>query len=96
MMKGMKKGYDGRTRPVDAMGREGAPMTVVEFTPPAGLELDGVDGTAMVNWEMTPTGMLRITAIEGVSLAEAGASPTVESDEDDYEMEMDDEEGGVA
>lgn len=88
----MKQGYGGKAREVDAMGREGGEVTVVEFTPPAGLELDGPDGTAMVNWEMTPAGMLRITAIEGVSLSDSGAAPTVESDEDD-DMEFEEEEG---
>jgi hypothetical protein len=41
---------------------------LVEFAPPAGLELEGDKGTAMVNWKMTPEGNLRITAIEGVTM----------------------------
>ena len=56
-------------REMDGMGRLGAEeKMLVEFAPPAGLELEGDKGTAMVNWKMTPEGNLRITAIEGVTM----------------------------
>jgi hypothetical protein len=57
---------------------------LVEFAPPAGLELEGDKGTAMVNWKMTPEGNLRITAIEGVTMDDG--EEEVEEVKDEEEM----------
>lgn len=69
-------------RKMDGMGRLGAEeKMLVEFPPPAGLELEGDKGTAMVNWKMTPEGNLRITAIEGVTMDD-GEEKVEEVEED--------------
>lgn len=61
--------YADRER--DAMGAIGGPKkSLVEFSPPEGLELEGEKGTAMVNWVMTPEGRIRITSIEGVTVGD--------------------------
>jgi hypothetical protein len=69
-------------RKKDAMGRMGPEVETVEFTPPAGLKLDGDSGTAMVDWRMTPQGTLEILSFDGVSLGQPPES------EDDGEMEV--------
>ncbi|MEY4376368.1 MAG: hypothetical protein RJB26_918 [Pseudomonadota bacterium] len=69
-------------RKKDGMGRMGPEVETVEFTPPAGLKLDGDSGTAMVDWRMTPQGTLEILSFDGVSLGQPPES------EDDGEMEV--------
>lgn len=69
-------------RKMDGMGRMGPEVETVEFTPPAGLKLDGDSGTAMVDWRMTPQGMIEILSFDGVSLGQPPES------EDDGEMKV--------
>lgn len=71
-----------KKRKMDGMGRMGSEVETVEFTPPAGLKLDGDSGTAMVDWRMTPQGTLEILSFDGVSLGQPPES------EDDGEMEV--------
>lgn len=79
-----------RKRKMDGMGRMGAEVEVVEFTPPEGLKLEGESGTAMIDWRMTPRGTVEIVAFDGVTLGEGGE---VEMEEEGPEMEMDEMEG---
>lgn len=74
-----------RKRKMDGMGRMGAEVEAVEFTPPEGLKLDGESGTAMIDWRMTPRGTVEIVAVDGVTLGEGGE---VETEEEGPEMEM--------
>lgn len=69
-------------RKMDGMGRMGPEVETVEFTPPAGLKLDGDSGTAMVDWRMTPQGMIEILSFDGTSLGQPPES------EDEGEMEV--------
>ena len=71
-----------KKRKMDGMGRMGPEVETVEFTPPAGLKLDGDSGTAMVDWRMTPQGMIEILSFDGTSLGQPPES------EDEGEMEV--------
>jgi membrane protein implicated in regulation of membrane protease activity len=76
-------------RKMDGMGRMGAEVEVVEFTPPKELRLEGESGTAMVDWRMTPNGTVEIVAFDGVTL---GGGEVEMEEVAGAEMEMDDME----
>jgi hypothetical protein len=77
-------------RKMDGMGRMGAEVEVVEFTPPQELRLEGESGTAMVDWRTTPRGTIEITGFDGITLGESGRQDVEEVE--GAEMEMDDME----
>lgn len=77
-------------RKMDGMGRMGAEVETVEFTPPEGLKLDGESGTAMIDWRMTPRGTVEIVAVDGVTLGE-GQQVEMEEEGEEMEMEMEEE-----
>ena len=79
-----------RKRKMDGMGRMGAEVETVEFTPPEGLKLDGESGTAMIDWRMTPRGTVEIVAVDGVTLGE-GQQVEMEEGGEEMEMEMEEE-----
>jgi hypothetical protein len=77
-------------RKMDGMGRMGAEVEVVEFTPPKELRLEGESGTAMVDWRTTPRGTIEIIGFDGITLGESGRQDVEEVE--GAEMEMDDME----
>lgn len=72
-------------RKMDGMGRMGAEVETVEFTPPKELKLEGESGTAMVDWRATPRGTIEIIGFDGITLGESGRQ---DMEEDAVEMEM--------
>ena len=79
-------------RKMDGMGRMGAEVEVVEFTPPKELRLEGDSGTAMVDWRTTPRGTIEIIGFDGITLGESGRQDVEEMEAEGPEMEMDDME----
>jgi hypothetical protein len=79
-------------RKMDGMGRMGAEVEVVEFTPPKELRLEGESGTAMVDWRTTPRGTIEIIGFDGITLGESGRQDVEEMEMEGAEMEMDDME----
>jgi hypothetical protein len=79
-------------RKMDGMGRMGAEVEVVEFTPPKELRLEGDSGTAMVDWRTTPRGTIEIIGFDGITLGESGRQDVEEMEMEGAEMEMDDME----
>jgi hypothetical protein len=79
-------------RKMDGMGRMGAEVETVEFTPPKELKLDGESGTAMVDWRITPRGTVEIIGFDGITLGESGRQDVEEMEEEGEEMEMEMEE----
>ena len=79
-------------RKMDGMGRMGAEVEVVEFTPPKELRLEGESGTAMVDWRTTPRGTIEIIGFDGITLGESGRQDVEEMDAEGPEMEMEDME----
>jgi hypothetical protein len=79
-------------RKMDGMGRMGAEVEVVEFTPPKELRLEGESGTAMVDWRTTPRGTIEIIGFDGITLGESGRQDVEEMVEEGAEMELDDME----
>ena len=79
-------------RKMDGMGRMGAEVEVVEFTPPKQLRLEGESGTAMVDWRTTPRGTIEIIGFDGITLGESGRQDVEEMEMEGAEMEMDDME----
>jgi hypothetical protein len=79
-------------RKMDGMGRMGAEVEVVEFTPPKELRLEGESGTAMVDWRTTPRGTIEIIGFDGITLGESGRQDVEEMEAEGPEMEMEDME----
>ena len=80
-------------RKMDGMGRMGPEVETVEFTPPAGLKLDGDSGTAMVDWRMTPQGMIEILSFDGTSLGQPSDSESEDDGGTEVEINIDGMEG---
>ena len=74
------------------MGRIGAEVADVRFTPPEGLRLEGESGQAMVDWRINDDGTVSILAVDGVSLAGGVASEEPEPEMEESEMEGYEEE----
>lgn len=74
------------------MGRIGAEVAEVRFTPPEGLRMEGESGQAMVDWRMNDDGTVSILAVDGVSLAGGGPAEQPEMEMEESEMEGYEEE----
>lgn len=72
-------------RSIDGMGRMGAEVQEVRFTPPPGMDLDGESGQAVIDWRSNGDGTVSIVAVDGVALSE---SPETEGEMGEME-EMD-------
>jgi hypothetical protein len=82
-----------RKRKMDGMGRMGAEVETVEFTPPQELRLEGDSGTAMVDWRTTPRGTIEIIGFDGITLGSVGKQDMEEVEGAEMEMdEMEEEE----
>ena len=82
-----------RKRKMDGMGRMGAEVETIEFTPPKELRLEGDSGTAMVDWRTTPRGTIEIIGFDGITLGAVGKQDMEDMEEaEGAEMEMDDME----
>jgi len=81
-----------RKRKMDGMGRMGAEVETIEFTPPKELRLEGDSGTAMVDWRTTPRGTIEIIGFDGITLGESGRQDVEEMEAEGPEMEMEDME----
>jgi hypothetical protein len=78
---------------MDGMGRMGAEVETIEFTPPKELRLEGDSGTAMVDWRTTPRGTIEIIGFDGITLGAVGKQDMEDMEEaEGAEMEMDDME----
>jgi hypothetical protein len=82
-----------RKRKMDGMGRMGAEVETIEFTPPKELRLEGDSGTAMVDWRTTPRGTIEIIGFDGITLGAVGKQDMEDMEEaEGPEMEMEDME----
>jgi hypothetical protein len=78
---------------MDGMGRMGAEVETIEFTPPKELRLEGDSGTAMVDWRTTPRGTIEIIGFDGITLGAVGKQDMEDMEEaEGPEMEMEDME----
>ena len=73
------------------MGRIGAEVADLRFTPPPDLEMEGESGQAMVDWRANDDGTISIVAVEGVSLPGGEMPEREEPEEMGMEMEMKEE-----